>query len=286
MTLPNTTSAFKKEQIKDLLVNYEWVDYSLPWESKNRETVFMYHGYIRNALFWQAWVPLLSNEFKSLRMDARGCGETSVPDQKYVYTFEQLADDAVDFFDHLKIDKVHWVGESSGGIVGLAVALKYPERLHSLTLCDTPFKRPTHIDKTYTLGEVDRATAFEKHGIAEWCRQTLSFRLDTNRASQELCEWYIQQMDKTPIHVANSIERMIGQGDFWPLLPQIKTPTLILAGRDSPIAQEKQMSEMQQHMPKAKLVAFDGYRHGINLIAPDRCVTELKSFIQSLEKGK
>ena len=32
-----------------------------------------------------------------------------------------------------------------------AVALKYPERLHSLTLCDTPFKRPTHIDKTYTL---------------------------------------------------------------------------------------------------------------------------------------
>jgi len=281
-----SNSSFKKETIKDLEVNYEWTDFSLPWESKKRETVFMYHGYIRSALFWQAWVPLIANEFKALRMDARGCGETSKPPEDYVYTFEQMADDAIDFLDHLELKKVHWVGESSGGIVGLAVALKYPERLHSLTLCDTPFKRPTHIDKTYTLGEVDRATAFKKFGIAEWCRQTLSFRLDTNRASKELCEWYIQQMDKTPIHVANSIERMIGQGDFWPLLPQIKTPTLILAGKDSPIAQEKQMAEMQQHMPSAKLVAFEGYRHGINLIAPDRCVSELKKFIEELNLPK
>jgi hypothetical protein len=277
------TSQFKKETIKDLHVNYELIDLSLPWESGPRETIFMYHGYIRNALFWQAWVPLIGHHFKSLRMDARGCGETSQPPLGYTYTFEQLADDAIAFFDHLNIDKVHWVGESSGGIVGLAVALKYPERLHSLTLCDTPFKRPTHIDKTYTLGEKDRATAFEKFGIAEWCRQTLSFRLDTNRASKELCEWYIEQMNKTPIHVANSIERMIGQGDFWPLLPQIKTPTLILAGKDSPIAQEKQMKEMQQHMPSAKLIAFEGYRHGINLIAPERCVDEIKKFIHHLK---
>jgi 3-oxoadipate enol-lactonase len=277
------TSNFKKENIKDLLVNYELTDYSLPWESRNRETIFMYHGYIRSAMFWQAWVPLIADQYKSLRMDARGCGETSRPVLGYVYTFEQLADDAIAFFDHLGMDKVHWVGESSGGIVGLAVALKYPERLHSLTLCDTPFKRPTHIDKTYTLGEKDRATAFEKYGIAEWCRQTLSFRLDTNRASKELCEWYIAQMDKNPIHIANSIERMIGQGDFWPLLPQIKTPTLILAGKDSPIAQEKQMNEMQQHMPSAKLIAFEGYRHGINLIAPERCVAEVKKFIAELK---
>ena len=276
-------SHFRKETIKDLQVNFELTDYSLPWESRQRETLFMYHGYIRNSLFWQAWVPLITDQYQSLRMDARGCGETSQPPEGYVYTFEQLADDAIALFDHLHMDKVHWVGESSGGIVGLAVALKYPERLHSLTLCDTPFKRPTHIDKTYTLGEKDRATAFEKFGIAEWCRKTLSFRLDTNRASKELCEWYIHQMDKTPIHIANSIERMIGQGDFWPLLPHIKTPTLILAGQDSPIAQDQQMKEMQQHMPSAKLVAFEGHRHGINLIAPERCVAEIKKFINELK---
>ena len=269
-------SHFRKETIKDLQVNFELTDYSLPWESRQRETLFMYHGYIRNSLFWQAWVPLITDQYQSLRMDARGCGETSQPPEGYVYTFEQLADDAIALFDHLHMDKVHWVGESSGGIVGLAVALKYPERLLSLTLCDTPFKRPTHIDKTYTLGEKDRATAFEKFGIAEWCRKTLSFRLDTNRASKELCEWYIHQMDKTPIHIANSIERMIGQGDFWPLLPHIKTPTLILAGQDSPIAQD-------QHMPSAKLVAFEGHRHGVNLIAPERCVAEIKKFINELK---
>ena len=37
------------------------------------------------------------------------------------------------------------VGESSGGIVGLAAALAHRARLSSLALCDTPFKRSATI---------------------------------------------------------------------------------------------------------------------------------------------
>jgi len=36
-------------------------------------------------------------------------------------------------------------------------------------------------------------------------------------------------------------------------------------------------------MPSAKLVAFEGHRHGINLIAPERCVAEIKKFINELK---
>jgi len=34
-------------------------------------------------------------------------------------------------------------------------------------------------------------------------------------------------------------------------------------------------------MPHAKLVSFEGYGHGVNLLAPERCVEEIRKFVGS-----
>jgi pimeloyl-ACP methyl ester carboxylesterase len=163
----------------------------------------------------------------------------------------------------------------------MTAALNHPDRLQTLTLCDTPFKRSTQIASTYTLGEPTRAAAFDKYGVGGWCKQTLSYRLDTTRASPELCEWYVEQMDKTPTHVANAMDNTVAQGDFWPRLSEIATPTLILGGERSLIADEANSKAMRDRMPHAKRVTFEGYGHGINLLAPERCVEEIRSFVGS-----
>lgn len=277
---------FRKIQVGDITMNFEIVSYTKPWRTDEPETLLLYHGYARNMLFWEQWVPLLASDYRVLRFDARGCGETTKPPPgSGTFTFDQIASDVIGLMDKLGINRVHWVGESSGGIMGLVVALAHPERLHTLTLCDTPFKRPENIATTYTLGEVDRASAFAKYGVGGWCRKTLSYRLDTTKASPELCEWYIAQMDKTPMHVAIEKELMIGRGDLWPSLPNIKVPTLILAGEKSPIAQEEQMKAMKERMPQAKLLLLEGFRHGINLLAPEWCVNEIKKFVDAQRKN-
>ena len=276
---------FRKIQVGDIAINFEVASYTEPWRTDEPETFLLYHGYARNMLFWEPWVPLLASDYRVLRFDARGCGETTKPlPGSGTFTFEQIASDAIGLMDKLGIDRVHWVGESSGGIMGLVVALKHPERLHTLTVCDTPFKRPENIERTYTLGEVDRAAAFAKYGVGGWCRKTLSYRLDTTKASPELCEWYIAQMDKTPVYVAIEKGLMIGRGDLWPDLPNIKVPTFILAGEKSPIAQEEQMKAMKERMPQAKLVLLEGFRHGIHLLAPERCAKEIKEFVDTQRK--
>ncbi len=278
--------AFRKIQVGDITINYEIAKYTKPWRTDEPETFLLYHGYARNMRFWEQWMPLLASDYRVLRFDARGCGETTKPPPgSGTFTLDQVASDAIGLMDKLGIKRVHWVGESSGGIVGLVVALAHPERLHTLTVCDTPFKRPENIARTYTIGEVDRASAFAKYGVGGWCRKTLSYRLDTTKASPELCEWYIEQMDKTPKYVAIEKGLMIGRGDFWPNLPNIKVPTLILAGEKSPIAQEELMKAMQQRMPQAKLVLFEGFRHGINLLAPEQCVSEIREFIDAQRKN-
>ena len=70
-----------------------------------------------------------------------------------------------------------------------------------------------------------------------------------------------------------------GEGDLWPRLPEISMPTLILSGAQSPIAKDDEAKAMQQRMPAAKRVAFEGFGHGVNLLAPDRCVSEVRQFL-------
>ncbi len=43
-----------------------------------------------------------------------------------------MADDYVALLDYLHIDKVDLVGWSDGGIIGLDIAMRYPDRLNSL----------------------------------------------------------------------------------------------------------------------------------------------------------
>ena len=139
---------FRIAHVGDLDIRFELVDLTPPWRTGTPETFLLYHGYARNMLFWQPWVPLLASDYRVLRFDARGCGGTTKPPPGSRYTFEQLAGDAMGLMDALGIERVHWVGESSGGIVGLTAALRHPDRLATLTLCDTPFKRPENITAT------------------------------------------------------------------------------------------------------------------------------------------
>lgn len=271
--------AFQSARVGDIDICYELVDYTPPWQQTEPETILLYHGYARNMMFWQGLVPLLAGEYRVLRFDARGCGETTKTPPGGAYVLEQFVKDAIGLIGTLGIERVHWVGESSGGIMGMVTALNHPARLHTLTLCDTPFKRSDEIASTYALGESDRAGAFDRYGVEGWCRKTLSYRLDTTKASPELCEWYCEQIGRTPRDIAVALERMIGAGDLWPRLPEIATPTLILAGEKSPIATEAMMSDMRERMPSAKLVTVKDHGHGVNVLAPEKCASEIKAFI-------
>ncbi len=277
--------SYSKIKVRDLTVHYELADYTAPWRSDVPETFLLYHGYARNLLFWQQWVPPLAKDYRVLRFDARGCGETTKPPPGSALSLELLAQDAIGLMDALGIERVHWVGESSGGIVGLTAALEFPERIASLTLCDTPFKRATAVETSYALGEASRGAALEKYGVAEWCRRTLGYRVDVTKISPDLCEWYIQQMARTPVYLAVELGNLFGERDLWPRLPEIEAPTLILSGTTSKVAAEAAVKAMQQRMPHAKLVAFEGYGQNVNLTLPERCVAEVLQFMGEQQKA-
>lgn len=210
--------------------------------------------------------------------DSRGCGASNVPPGSTPFSLDQFAADAIGLLDVLGIERVHWAGEASGGIVGIVAACRYPQRIASLTLSNTPIRIPQATNDVFVDAEV------RQYGTGYWARKSSANRVDEDKVPREWIEWTIGQYDRIPPQVAIALHRMLESADSLPLLPCIQAPTLILASERSRIAVREEMEKMTRQIPRGKLVVFEGYGQGITWMVPERCVAEIKSFIDEIEE--
>src|SRR5260221_10709455 len=248
-------------------------DYLWPWE--NSVPVVLQHGFARNGLFWMQWIPLLCGTHRIYRPDVRGFGRSRGAPEGFVYTEERLVADIVSILDYFELDKENWVGESSGGRLGLLLAKHAPERLASLVLCDTPASSSPSNQKVNAVDANTGPDAMRKYGISEWNRLTAGNRLDLNKASPELITWSNHQVEQVSVHSASAYAAFLEQLDLWSVLPNITVPTLLLAGERSAIAADQQAS-MASRIPHASLHTVHGIGHGVTLLAAEECVREIR----------
>jgi pimeloyl-ACP methyl ester carboxylesterase len=92
--------------------------------------ILLIHGGLGHADLWSNQVADLMADHLVIVADSRGHGRSTRDAQPYGY--DLMAEDYVALLDHLKVDKVDLVGWSDGGIIGLDIAMKHPERLNRL----------------------------------------------------------------------------------------------------------------------------------------------------------
>src|SRR5262245_31562790 len=254
-------------------------DFLWPWVDST--PALMMHGFARNATFWNRWVPAIAESHRVYRPDLLGCGLSDPPPAGYRYTPETIGAQVLAVLDALSLRHVHWVGESSGGIIGLLLAAAHPDRIASLVLCNTPSRIPDRIKRTYALDRASASDAMRAYGVGEWCRQTLGYRLDKERADDDLCDWVVREMDRTEPEVAAAMHDCFENVDTVPLLPRVKAPVLLLSGDKSPIASAQQKA-LAEALPNGRIELFAGYGHGINLLQPERCARTALEFWRGL----
>jgi 3-oxoadipate enol-lactonase len=255
-------------------------DYLWPWEAPT--PVLMMHGFARNATFWNRWVPVIAESRRVYRPDLLGCGASDVPAPGYRFTQGKIEAELLAVFEAMSLSRVHWVGESSGGIIGLLLAAAHPERIASLVLCNTPTRISDEIKAIYALDRESTAAAIRAYGVGEWCRRTLGYRLDLEHTPEPLREWCIAEMDKTRPDIAAAMHECFEAIDVQPLLSRIRTPVLLLSGDKSRIASEQQKI-LAASLPRGRLELFAGYGHGVNLLQPERCALAALDFWRTLE---
>lgn len=258
----------------NLHLYYEDDDFTDPWAAS--ETVILHHGNAKNSRLWYAWVPLLAGEFRVIRVDARGFGQSSIPAPGYQWSLAGFATDLVHLMDYLEIDTAHLVGETIGGTIALQFAYQFPARLHTVTTCTSPYKFrgvPSYLEY-YKL--------VQERGVEAWVRQTADRRLEPGKSDPRHHEWYVQQMSQTSQHVVLETLAYLSTVDLTPVLPQITTPALVMVGELSTMNTPDRAQRMVELLPHGTLVQVPAASGYVQHSAPRQCVALWKDFVKAV----
>jgi L-proline amide hydrolase len=83
--------------------------------------------------------------------DQLGCGRSPYPEDPSKWTVELFVDEVDAVRDALGLDRVHVLGQSWGGMLGMEYALTQPEGVESLIICDSPASIPLWVSEAIRL---------------------------------------------------------------------------------------------------------------------------------------
>jgi pimeloyl-ACP methyl ester carboxylesterase len=257
---------------------YEDDDYTDPWRTP--ETVVLHHGNAKSSRLWYAWVPLLSRQYRVIRVDARGFGRSNVPPAGYDWSLSGFASDLLDLLDRLDVGKVHLIGETIGGTIGLQFAYEHPDRLHTLTACTSPY----NFAGVSTYREYHNLV--QEEGVESWVRKTADRRIEPGHGDPAHHQWYANQMMQTSQQVVLETLAYLATQDLTPILPEIGTPTLVLVGRESSMNTPDRARSMAELLPRGRLMEIAGGTGYIQHSDPPSCVAAWQEFLGLLSHSR
>ena len=87
------------------------------------------HGNGETHEIFDVLIPKLATEYTVYAVDTRGHGQSATPKE---YHYAEMAEDMAEFIDGLSLHKPVFYGFSDGGIIGLLLASKYPDKISRL----------------------------------------------------------------------------------------------------------------------------------------------------------
>ena len=226
------------------------------------------HGIRGNKRNWYGQIETFSNEFAAAAWDARGYGESD--DYSGPLQFDHFTGDVLRVAEHFGAAKFHLVGLSMGGRIARNVALRSPERLHSLTLVST-----TPGFDALSADEVKRFVTERRTNNPDAVRQLVGSR--ARREAIEELEDSLARVRAEPYR--KTLEASVAQDRAAPI-ENIRVPTLVIAGDEDKVYPPSLAESVASRIPGAELVMVKGAGHLVNLERPGRFNEILLDFLK------
>ena len=222
-------------------------------------------------------------------MDTRGLGLSKVPVETYQNSLDILVLDAIALMDHLKQDKVIWIGDATWALLGYSLGIRVPERLHPLVVMTAPLRTSDAVlyDRTQDLhlgesirGE-DSIIFMLSKGMRAWADVSVRTRPRMKDAPPAHVEWHIDQISQNDPRLAGEFYRPMPQVDLFSTINDIGVPTLHIDGdRDSALKADHR--EVLEQIPNVRIVTLEGPGIDIGYARPDACAEQVKAFLREL----
>jgi pimeloyl-ACP methyl ester carboxylesterase len=201
------------------------------------------HGGFSNRDDFGAQLAELTARYRVWRPDRRGHGAT--PDAPGPITYDNMANDTIEFLEQVVGEPAHLIGYSDGAMVGLLAALRRPELVRKLVLMGLYVNRDGEAD---WFGRWTRATTPET--VPEYMRTS-----------------YGERSPDGPEHFDEVAEKILHLWRTEPTLPldalrRLSVATLVLSGDDDVVTLEHAVA-MARAIPDAQLAVVPGASHAV-----------------------
>ena len=243
------------------------IEFAYRWDGRDDGPVLMMaHAMGTSHRIWDPQVPALSDRYRILRYDWRGHGDTDAPEGPY--SLSQFETDAVGLMDKLGLEQVHWVGISTGGMIGQGLAINYPQRIATLTLCNT-----TSQSSPWYRGWVkERQDVVRREGMVPVWDMTKNLWF-TDEFVDAASPAYHAVRD---VFVATQVPGYLGGTSavadlaYRDQLHRISCPTRIIAAGADPVTPLDHSEAIRDRITGADLTVIDGQRHFSNVEVPQQ----------------
>ena len=237
--------------------------------------VTLSHSLATDLAMWEPTVPALASRFRVLRYETRGHGKTEAP--RGAYTLDQLAEDALALLRALDIQRTHWVGLSMGGMIGQALALKAPNVLASLALCDTSSRIPAEAKPQWE----ERIRTAETTGMEPLVEPTLArwFTAPFRERRKDVVDRVAAMIRSTPVAGYVGCCHAISALNLTDRLGAIKLPTVVIVGEDDPGTPVAASRVIAEAIKSARLEIIPAAAHLSNMEQPEAFNRALSGFL-------
>jgi 3-oxoadipate enol-lactonase len=246
-----------------------------PWR-ESRGTIVMHHGVALNGDAWCDWEPsLLTAGYHVIRLDMRGFGRSDPAPPGYDWSLTNFFADLDAVLSAENVERFHFVGESIGGLIGLAYAARRPERFLSGAFLSTPFdgSRVKVVDQW--------RAAIAARGMSTWADDLMPMRFADHDVEPAMREWVRN------LQALCSSDTVCEQGEFIRTqnltaeLADIEAPILILAPDGSPFVERTMPFDLHRLISNSELQWFPGQRHSLLMSRARECAA---SYVQFLDR--
>lgn len=203
-------------------------------------------GSINNFLYQ---IPYFSKNYKVIIADSRSQGNSG--DETDSLTYEMMADDYAALLDQMKIDSAFVIGWSDGGINGLLLAMRHPQKVKKLAITGANLWPDT--------------TAIFNDAYQMLFSEYSSAKNMTNRTAKQKASWKLLRLMVEQPHIALSD------------LQKISIPVLVIGG-DHDVIKPGHTLLIAQNIPNSYLWILPNSGHSTPIIYKDEFNKQIDDF--------